>query len=133
MEEMNGAEDMKTQDLRDLTLAIVTGERQDASQIEHNVAASYVRVLIDGSAEFLDALYANEDIYAVVKVVDGETHVLATDRSTFYAFDSNAGEPWIEADPLWLTRGVEALEDGDASVVTLAEAMALVPAADHRI
>jgi hypothetical protein len=120
---------MKTQDLRDLTIAIVSGAKRDATQIEHNVATSYVRELLDSSAELLDALYANADLHAVVKVVDGEVFVLAADRATFYALDSNAGEPWIVENTYWLEEQLEKLGDADARIVTLEEAMSLDPQA----
>lgn len=120
---------MKTQDLRDLTLAIVTGEKRDATQIEHNVATSYVRELLLSDAELLDALYANDDLYTVVKVVDDEVLVLSTDRNTFYAFDTNAGEPWIVANTGWLEEQLATLGESDVKIVTLQEAMTLTPAA----
>jgi hypothetical protein len=119
---------MKTQDLRDLTLAIVTGAKRDATQIEHNVAASYVRELLQSDAELLDALYANDDLHTVVKVFEGEVFVLAADRSTFYAFDSNEGEPWIVENTGWLEEALlEKLDDADARIVTLEEAMTMDP------
>jgi hypothetical protein len=124
---------MKTQDLRDLTIAIVSGEKKDATQIEHNVATSYVRELLDTSAELLDALYANADLHTVVKVFEGEVFVLAADRSTFYAFDSNAGEPWIVENTDWLDEALEKLDDADARIVTLEEAMTMDPQADLTI
>jgi hypothetical protein len=120
---------MKTQDLRDLTLAIVTGAKRDATQIEHNVAASYVRELLQSDAELLDALYANDDLHTVAKVVEGEVLVLAADRSTFYAFDSNEGEPWIVQNTEWLEEALEKLADADARIVTLEEAMTMDPQA----
>lgn len=120
---------MKTQDLRDLTLAIVTGAKRDATQIEHNVATSYVRELLLSDAELLDALYANDDLYTVVKVVDDEVLVLSSDRTTFNAFDTNAGEPWIVANTGWLEEKLEAIGDSDARIVTLEEAMTLNPVA----
>jgi hypothetical protein len=118
---------MKTQELRDLTLAIVTGERPDATQVEHNVATSFVRELLNSSAELLDALYANEDLHTVAKIVDGAVLVLATDRVTFYPFESNVGEPWIVTNTDWLEEELEKLGDADARIVTLEEAMTLDP------
>lgn len=120
---------MKTQDLRDLTIAIVNGEKQDATQIEHNVATSYVRELLMGSAELSDALFDNADLHTVIKVVDGEVFVLSADRATFYAFESNAGEPWIVENAAWLQEALENLDEPDARIVTLEAAMTFDPQA----
>jgi hypothetical protein len=119
---------MYAQDLKELTLAIVTGEKTDASQIEHNVAASYVRELVSGSSEWLDALYDETELHIVAKEIDGELFVLASDRKSFYAFDTNAGEPWIVPDLRFhdLNALLEELDDSDAKVMPLEEAMSFV-------
>lgn len=119
---------MNAQDLKDLTLAIVTGEKTGATQIEHNVAASYVRELVSGSSEWVDALYDGKELHIVAKEIDGELFVLASDRKSFYAFESNAGEPWIVPDLRFhdLDALLEELDDADARVMPLEEAMSFV-------
>ncbi len=119
---------MNAQDLKDLTLAIVTGEKTGATQIEHNVAASYVRELVSGSSEWVDALYDGKELHIVAKEADGELYVLASDRKSFYAFESNAGEPWIVPDIRFhdLDALLEELDDADARVMPLEEAMSFV-------
>lgn len=76
----------------------MTGEKKDATQIEHNVVASYVREIVLGSSEWVDALYDGEELHVISKEIDGNLYVLASDRKSLYAFDSNAGEPWIVPD-----------------------------------
>lgn len=120
---------MKTQDLKDLTLAIVTGEKRDATQEEHNVAASYLRELITGSADLVDALYENSDLLTISKVIDDEIYVLASDRKSFNRFGSNAGEPWIGTAEFYVNEELDRLGDSEARGVTLAEAMAFDPSA----
>lgn len=119
---------MNAQDLKELMLAIVTGEKTDATQIEHNVAASYVRELVVGSAEWVDALYDGTELHVVSKEIDGDLYVLASDKKSFYAFDSNAGEPWIIPDLRFHDLGalLQELGDDDAKVQPLEEAMSFV-------
>jgi hypothetical protein len=120
--------EMNAQDLKELTLAIVTGEKTDASQIEHNVAASYVREVVSGSSEWLDALYDETELHIVAKEIDGDLYVLASDRKSFYVLDSNAGEPWIVPDLRFHDLGalLEDLGDADAKVMPLEKAMGFV-------
>jgi hypothetical protein len=119
---------MDANELKDLLLAIVTGQKTDATQIEHNVAASYVREITLGSAEWVDALYDKSELHVISKDVDGQLFVLTSDQSTFEAFDSNAGEPWIITDLRIhdIDSILRELGDVDARVMPLEEAMNFV-------
>lgn len=119
---------MKTKDLHDLTLAIIKGEKTDATQMEQNVAAAYVREIAYGSAEMTDSLHANSELDVIVKDVDGVLHVLTRDQRTFHPFESNEGEPWIGDHKMPSGKYFqEVLDDPDADVMTVEEAMNYQP------
>ena len=124
---------MKARGLRDLTLAILKGEKTDATQQEQNVAAALVRELIAGSADLHDAFYSDEELSMVVKEVDGSLHVLTTDGKTFAPFDDNAGEPKLHSDAYYLNEIIDIdLRDDFARVMPVSEAMIYEPSISPR-
>lgn len=119
---------MKASELRKLTLSIIKGEKTDVSQREQNVSAAFIKELISGSADLHDAFHSDDELFMVVKEVDGNLHVLTNDGKTFSLFDNNAGEPKISGDDYYLNEEIDSMGEDYARVVTVAEALAYEPA-----
>lgn len=118
---------MRANDLRDLLLSIVKGERAGVSQRETNLAISAIREMLSSSADLTDAFFDNTDIYVAVKEVDGEVHVLTNNAGSFVSFDAVEGEPKIESDRHVLEEELARSGHEDALIMKAAEALEYEP------
>lgn len=123
---------MKAHDLRDLTLAIVEGKKNDATQIDQNLATAFVQQLIRGSADLHDAIHVNGDLYILGQEIDGSLHVLTWEKK-FEPIEANEGVPLLETYSSEIECWKKSFGTCDAVAMTLDEVANFQPSTTPRV